>query len=160
MKYQQGDPHELKQKFWKAMAHSPFVMLQLDADPDTAAPMTAQLDKQANSAIWFFTYRDNRFAEMGPATVTFSSKDHAIFARFHGVLIEETSRERLNEEWSNATEAWFPNGKNDPNLLFLRMNLGNASIWSAELGAINTAKLKLGVDVTDEAGKNYVDTTL
>ena len=51
MQYDQGDPAELKEKFWSAMTQSSLVMLQLDGDQDSAAPMTAQLDKDANSAI-------------------------------------------------------------------------------------------------------------
>ncbi|WP_239806823.1 pyridoxamine 5'-phosphate oxidase family protein [Croceicoccus hydrothermalis] len=158
--YDQGDADELKHEFWEKMAKSPFVMLQLDADPDSAAPMTAQLDKHADSAIWFFTYRDNRFATMGPATATFASKDHELFARFHGVLSEETSRERLEKEWSNSVEAWFPNGKDDPNLLMMRMDLGDASIWSGELGAITTAKMMLGMDITDDTKGGKAETAL
>ena len=82
MKYDQGSPDELKDKFWKTLSDSPFVMLQLDADPDTAAPMTAQLDEDANHAIWFFTSKDNRFAAGGPATATYSGKGHELHARF------------------------------------------------------------------------------
>ncbi len=67
MKYTQANPADIRDKFWKALADSPFLMLQLDTDADSAAPMTAQLDKQANHAIWFFTSRSNRFAALGPA---------------------------------------------------------------------------------------------
>lgn len=154
------DPEKMKKDFWKAMSHSPFVMLQLDADADSAAPMTAQLDKDADSAIWFFTYRDNRFAAAGPATATFADKGHDLFARFHGVLTEETSRERLDKQWSKQVEAWFPEGKDDPRLLMLRMDLGDASIWSAELGALATAKMLLGVDVTKDVKGNKLETSL
>lgn len=160
MKYDQGDPQELKDKFWKAMAASPYVMLQLDDDPDSAAPMTAQLDKDANSAIWFFTSRSNRFAAMGGATATFASKGHDVFARFHGVLVEETSREVLDEHWNNFVEAWFPGGKDAPDLLMLRMNLGDASIWAGELGAFNTVKMALGMDVTKSIKGGFTETTL
>ncbi|WP_066556975.1 pyridoxamine 5'-phosphate oxidase family protein [Croceicoccus bisphenolivorans] len=154
------DPAKLKHEFWEEMSDSPFVMLQLDADPDSAAPMTAQLDKSADSAIWFFTSRDNRFAAKGPATATFSAKDHDLFARFHGVLSEETSRERLDKQWSRQVEAWFPGGKDDPKLLMLRMDLGDASIWSAELGALTTAKMLVGKDVTQDVQDKQVETTL
>lgn len=160
MKYDQGNPEELKDKFWRAMAASPYVMLQLDADEESAAPMTAQLDKDANHAIWFFTYRDNRFAEMGPATVTFSSKGHDVFARFSGTLVEETSRERLEKQWNNFVEAWFPGGKSDPNLLMLRMDLGDAAIWAGEMGVVGTAKMALGMDVTDDVKGGYTETQL
>ncbi|AKM09741.1 pyridoxamine 5'-phosphate oxidase family protein [Croceicoccus naphthovorans] len=160
MKYDQGDPKELKHEFWESLVDSPFLMLQLDADPDSAAPMTAQLDKHADSAIWFFTTRDNRFAKMGPATATFSSSGHDCFARFEGVLSEETSRERLEKQWSNMVEAWFPEGKDDPNLLMLRMDLGDASIWSGKLGAFNVARMMLGMDVTDHIKGGHVETAL
>lgn len=160
MKYDQGNPQELKDKFWKAMAASPYVMLQLDQDQDSAAPMTAQLDKDAAHAIWFFTSRDNRFAAKGPATATFAAKGHDLFARFAGTLVEETSRERLDKQWNNFVEAWFPGGKDDPDLLLLRMELGQASIWGGELGALATVKMALGMDVTDDIKGGYAQTAL
>ena len=160
MKYSEGNPDELKQKFWKALASSPFLMLQLDSDPNSTAPMTAQLDKDANHAIWFFTYRDNHFAKMGPANASFASEDHKIFARFHGTLVEETSQERLEKQWDNTVEAWFPKGKSDPNLLMMRMDLGDATIWDSDLGLTNAVKMMLGMNVTDDVGENHAHTTL
>lgn len=160
MNYSQGNPAEIKDKFWHAMADSAFVMLQLDSDPDTAAPMTAQLDKDAHHAIWFFTGRDNRFAQAGPATATFSAKGHDVFARFHGNLVEETSRERLDKQWSKFVEAWFPGGKDDPNLLMLRMDLGDASIWAGDIGLLGVAKMALGMDVRDDVKGQFAETTL
>ena len=133
MKYAEGHAAELKDKFWHEMGGSSFVMLQLDAEPGSAAPMTASLDKHANHAIWFFTGRDSHWAAKGAATATYASKGHDLFARFAGTLTEETDKARLDKQWSNFVEAWFPGGKDDPNLLFLRMDLGDAEIWSASL---------------------------
>jgi general stress protein 26 len=160
MQYSDGKPDELKEKFWHALEASSFVMLQRDADPESAAPMTASLDKNANHAIWFFTSRDNRFAAKGPATATFASKGHDLFARFSGLLVEETDKARLDKQWSNFVEAWFPGGKQDPNVLFLRMDLGQAAIWSADQGLLTTAKMALGMDVRDDVKGSYAETTL
>ena len=160
MQYSQGKPDALKEKLWHALAASSYVMLQRDADPESAAPMTASLDRDAHHAIWFFTGRDNRFAAKGPATATFAAKGHDLFARISGVLVEETDKARLDQQWSNFVEAWFPGGKQDPNLLFLRMDLGHASIWSGELGLLTTAKMALGMDVRDDVEGQYVETTL
>lgn len=160
MKYAEGNPQELKDKFWKELAGSPYVLLQLDSDPDSAAPMTASLDKDANSAIWFFTGRDSRWAELGAATATYAAKGHDLFARFNGTLTEETDRARLDKQWSNFVEAWFPGGKDDPNLLFVRMDLGDASIWSGELGLLATAKMALGMPIKDEVAGKHVETVL
>lgn len=157
--YNEGNAAELKTKFWHAMEHSAFVMLELDADPDTTAPMTAQLDKDAHSAIWFFANKQSRFAEMGAATAAFSAKGHDLFARFHGNLVHETSRERLDKQWSNFVEAWFPGGKDDPNLVMLRMDLGDATIWDAAMGPITFSKMALGMDVRSDV-KGHVTTNL
>lgn len=154
------DTERLKHKFWTALADSPFLFLQLDGDPRTAVPMTAQLDSDAKGAIWFFTSRDRHLATGGPATATFAGKGHDLFARFTGTLSEETDRARLDEEWSKPNEAWFPGGKGDPNLLMLRMDLREAEIWNADIGFIDTAKMLLGFDIRDETADDHAETTL
>jgi general stress protein 26 len=160
MKYDQGNAEELKQKFWTAFADSPFVFVSLQSTANDAVVMTAQLDKDANSAIWFFTSKDNHLAEMGPATCTFASKDHDMFARFEGTLTEETSRERLDKQWSNFVEAYFPGGKDDPNLLMLRMDLGNAELWAADQGILTTAKMAMGMNVRDDVADSHAEAAL
>ncbi|MFM5916696.1 MAG: pyridoxamine 5'-phosphate oxidase family protein [Novosphingobium sp.] len=160
MDHAHENPEELKEKFWKKLSASPFVMLELDDDRDSPTPMTAQLDEDAHHAIWFFTGRNKGFARMGPATANFSSKGHDLFARFDGTLVEETSRERLDKHWSQMIEAWFPGGKDDPNLLMLRMDLGNAKIWDSDLGLIGTAKMFLGLDTRKEAQGHVTETAL
>lgn len=154
------DTADLKRKFWKSLADSPFLFLQLDADPDSAVPMTAQLDKDANGTIWFFTSKQHNLARGGPATATFIAKDHQIFTRFRGVLTTETSRERLDKEWGKPMEAWFPGGKDDPDLLMLRMDLGQAEIWNSDLGFFDNAKMLMGFDTRDDARKEHTETTL
>jgi general stress protein 26 len=151
---------EMKTAFWQALAKSPFVMLTRDDDPASAAPMTAQLDKDANSAIWFFTSRDNRFAALGEATGVYAAKDHSLFARFAGTLVEEVSEAVKDRLWDNTVEAWFPKGKSDPNLLLIRMELGDASIWGAEMGTFNVIKMLLGQDVRHSVSGQHAETML
>ena len=152
------DAEELKEKFWKTLSASPFVMLQLDADPASAAPMTAQLDKDAHHAIWFFTSPENRFAALGPATATYSGKGHELHARFAGTLTEESDAARKDALWNTFVAAWFPEGQ--ASALLLRMDLGDASIWSGEVGVFNTAKMMLGLNVRDDIKGGYAEVAL
>ena len=126
MKNSEGNPDELKEKFWKALASSPYLFLQLDGDSATAVPMSPQLDEDANHAIWFFTQKKSKFAALGAVTATFESKGHDLFARFDGNLSVETSRERFEQFWNNFVAAWYDGGKDDPDILFPRQrgNLG------------------------------------
>lgn len=160
MKHRQGDPDELKKKFWKALADSPYLFLQLDGDSSTAVPMSPQLDKEANSAIWFFTQKRSKFAALGPVTATFEGKGHEMFARFDGTLAVETSQERFDQFWNNFVEAWYDGGKDDPDILFLRMDLGQAEIWNGDMGLLDTAKMVLGMTVHEDAKQQHAETTL
>ena len=157
MKYNDGKADELKTTFWKALADSPYLFLQVDGDTASAVPMNPQLDKDADSAIWFFTHKDSDFAQLGNATATFQGKGHEVYARFHGTLVKEDSRERFEQFWDNFVEAWYEGGKDDPNILFLRMDLGDAEIWDSDLGVMTTAKMAMGKTVIEEQEKQHVD---
>ena len=159
MKHTQGNPEELKKKFWRALADSPYLFLQRGGDSSTAVPMSPQLDKDANSAIWFFTHTKSKFAALGPVTATFQGKGHDMFARFDGTLTVETSKERFDQFWNNFVEAWYDGGKTDPDLLFVRMDLGEAEIWDGDIGLLNTAKMALGMYVEDKAEERHVKET-
>lgn len=155
MRTQTGKADELKTEFWKALDSSPFLFLQLDGQPGTAVPMSPQLDKDANSSIWFFTHTKSDFCKLGPVTATFQGKGHEMFARFTGTLSRETSQERFNQFWNNFVEAWYDGGKDDPDIVFLRMDLGEAEIWNGDIGLLNTAKMALGMNVHEEAEKEH-----
>ncbi|ANU07871.1 pyridoxamine 5'-phosphate oxidase family protein [Paraurantiacibacter namhicola] len=147
---------ELKTKFWKSLADSPFLFLERSDESGTAVPMSAQLDKDADSAIWFFTHTKSAFAKLGPATATFQGKGHEMYARFNGNLVKETSQERFDQFWNNFVEAWYEGGKDDPDILFLRMDLGTAEIWDADIGLLNVAKMALGKYVQPEQEEQHV----
>jgi len=124
-------------------------------------PMSPQLDKDANHAIWFFTHTKSKFAALAPVTATFQGKGHDMFARFTGTLAVETNKERFDKFWNNFVEAWYDEGKTDPDLLFVRMDLGEAEIWDGDVGLLNTAKMALGITVHAEAEERHVkETTL
>ena len=146
---------DIKQQFWKALAHSPFVMIGLTAAGEHSAPMTAQLDKDADGSIWFFTTRDNRLAAGGPAMMQFASKGHELFACVSGTVTEESSRAQLDKLWSNQAAAWFDGGKDDPRLVMLRFDLDDGELWASELGVVGMFKMMAGLKIApEEAGKH------
>ena len=139
------DTNEIRHDFWKALDDSPFLMVGLENDPAHAIPMTAQLDKSANSAFWFFTAKNNRLAKGGRAMAQFASKGHDIFACIRGTLNEETNRMILDKLWSNAVKAWYKGGKDDPNLLLLRFDLEDAEVWEADASLKGMFKMLTGM---------------
>jgi len=147
------DRDEIREEFWESIADSPFVMMALDSGREHSIPMRAQLDKDANSSIWFYTSRDNRLAKGGPAMMQFISKGHDLFACVSGNLTEETDPAIIDKHWSKPVEAWYEQGRQDPSLLMLRLDLGDAEIWEADPGVVGMFKMMTGMTMDgDEMG--------
>ena len=125
---------DIRKAFWKALDASPYVMVGMTGEREHHIPMNAQLDKDANSAWWFFTATDNRLAAGGPAMAQFASKGHDLFACISGTLRREEDRAVLDRLWNNGIVAWYPGGKDDPRLTLLCMDCDDAQVWISQSG--------------------------
>jgi general stress protein 26 len=148
---------KIRAEFWEAFSNSPFIMLALEGGNEHAEPMTAQLDKDANHAIWFYCARGNRVAKGGRAMAQYQSKGHEVFACLSGTLVEEHDRAIFDKHWSHPVEAWFPGGKDDPQLMMLRFDIDDAEVWTADLSLTGKFKLLTGNEIqSEEAGQHAV----
>lgn len=155
-----GDEQEVRDRMWKKMAGSPFLMVRLDNSDDHAEPMTAQLDEDANSAFWFYTSKDNRIAPGGPAMAQYVSKDHKIFACIRGTLRQESDPAVIDRYWNNAVEAWFEHGRQDPDLLMMRFDLEDAEIWEGDESLTGKFKMLTGATIQPSEAGRHVEAQL
>ncbi|MET0371254.1 MAG: pyridoxamine 5'-phosphate oxidase family protein [Sphingobium sp.] len=151
---------DIRERFWTELSQSPFLMVERVEGSDHAIPMTAQLDPSANHAFWFYTSRDNRLAAGGPAMAQFAAKDHYLFACIEGTLVEESDPAVIDRYWSKDVEAWYQGGRNDPNLLMLRFDLGTAEIWRADMSLKGVFKQLFGGDVQEEMKGKHAEVAL
>lgn len=141
---------ELEAKFWKALGADMTMMLGLDGVEDGhARPMTAQFEDD-HGPIWFFTARDTALVQgVGKgkrAIATFASKGHDLFATVHGQVSLDNDRAVIDRLWNRFIAAWYPGGKDDPNLALLRLDAERAEIWLNESSVFAGIKMLLGVD--------------
>jgi general stress protein 26 len=146
---------DTQDKFWKEFASSPYIMMRLNGSNEHAEPMTAQLDKDAHHAVWFYLARDNRIAAGGTAIGQVATRRHDVFASITGTLTEETDPSVREKHWDNVVEAWFPNGKNDPNVLMHRFDIDDSEVWISDTSLQGGLKRLVGVGVNaHEAGEH------
>jgi len=146
---------DIKETFWKAFQSSPFIMMRLEGSSEHAEPMTAQLDKEAHHAVWFFLKEGNRIAKGGRAMGQVMTKGHDVFACIDGTLVPETDRARREKQWDNSVEAWFPNGLDDPSVLMLRYDIQDGEVWASEHGLKAGFKMLTGTKIEPhEAGEH------
>ena len=142
-----ADERQLKQDLWKRMSDSPFVMLGLSGGGRHGEPLTAQLDKDQVDTLFFFVGKDNRLAEGGAAMAQFVSKGHDYFASLSGKVIVHNDFAIIEKLWSRQVEAWFPGGKDDPNLALLRFDIEDAELWEADMSLGGKVKMLFGADI-------------
>jgi general stress protein 26 len=143
--------HDLEAKFWKALKSDMTMMLGLDGvDDGHTRPMTAQFEDN-RSPVWFFTSKDNALvAALGGGTsraiASFTAKDHDLFATVHGRLTIDTDRAVIDRLWNAFIAAWYKGGKDDPDLVLLRLDAERAEIWLNESNILAGIKMLLGAD--------------
>jgi len=152
-----ADIKELKQHLWAKMASSPFVMVGLVDSPQHHIPLTAQLDADQVDTLFFFAAKDNRLAPGGRAMVHFVAKGHDYFACLDGDIRIDNDFAQIDKLWNKHVEAWFPGGKDDPNLALLRFDIDSAELWEADMSLGGLAKMLFGGKLKgDEEGSHAV----
>jgi general stress protein 26 len=145
---------EIESKLWKALATDRTVMLALEGvDEGHSQPMTAQVD-DSRSVLWFFGARNSDLVHaLGTrhrALLHFASKGHDLFASLHGELSEDRDRKTIDRLWNRHVAAWYPQGKDDPQLILLRFEPERAQVWLDETSLVAAIKIMMGRDPRKE----------
>ena len=156
-----ADTQAIKEHFWKKLADSPFVMIGPIDGGAHSEPLTAQLDKDQVDTLFFFIGKDNRLASGGKVMAQFVSKGHDFFACLSGNARVDNDFAMIDKLWSKQVEAWFPGGKDDPNLALLRVDIDDAEMWEADMSLTGKVKMLFGgtVNPSEEGSHARVGTT-
>jgi general stress protein 26 len=150
-------PQQVAEKFIAKLKDSPFVMIGLDSGGHSE-PLTAQLDDDQPNTLFFFTGRDNRIAGGGAAMAQFVGKGHDFFACLAGTVAQDDDRAQVDKLWNKQVEAWFPDGKSDPNLTLLRFDISSAELWETDIALSGRVKMLFGgtIDASESSSHAVV----
>ncbi|MBC9032777.1 pyridoxamine 5'-phosphate oxidase family protein [Sphingomonas sp. JC676] len=149
-----ADIAELKKHLWSKLSASPFLMIGLEGG-EHSVPLTAQLDEDQVDALFFFIGKDNRLAKGGMAMAQFVAKGHDYFACLSGTAKIDNDFGTIDKLWNKQVEAWFPGGKDDPNLALLRFDIDSAELWETDMSLSGKVKMLFGGKVrSDESGSH------
>jgi general stress protein 26 len=150
----QHSPQEIAAKFLEKLRSSPFVMIGL-IDGEHSEPMTAQIDDDQPNTLFFFAGRDNRIAKGGDAMAQFVGKGHDFFACLAGSVTTENDPAQIDKLWNNQVEAWFPGGKQDPNLTLLRFDIDSAELWETDISISGRVKMLFGGTIHGDESSSH-----
>ena len=85
--------------------------------------------------IYFFTKRSSDLVAAigmgGKAHFCLVGKDHDYHACLSGPIVQSNDRAAIERHWSAMISAWFPGGKEDPELTLLEFTPNAAEVWAS-----------------------------
>ncbi len=103
-----------------------------------ARPMVApKLDTQEefDGALYFFTGASSPKVDEIKANpqvlLTYANPDKQSYVSLSGQATIVRDAAKVDELWTKEIEAWFPQGKADPNLVLIRFDAEEAEYWDA-----------------------------
>jgi general stress protein 26 len=107
--------------------------------PPHLCPMHVQEVDEAGD-LWFFSGADsthNKQVATDPQVqLVFCNPSSIEYLFIYGSTTISKDRTKVDELWSKMAEAWFPEGKNDPNLTLLQVRPSQAHYWDTENGKL------------------------
>lgn len=148
------DRKDIEARLWKTLDHERIGMLGLVGQGSGYFhPMTAFCEDEVRT-IWFFTRRDTELVRSlvqgGKAMFNLVAKDRELWACIGGTITEQHDAGRIDKYWGPVVSAWFPDGKDDPELTLLRLDPDDAEVWIANQGPIRFAFEIAKANLTDQ----------
>jgi len=128
---------DLKEEFWGRMAGVRSAMLGIKGQGRLVA-MSPRVDKDLPGDVWFITANGTELGksvQSGPQTAQLVIVDDGagLYADLEGTLTHCTDQKALDEVWNSSAEAWFDDGKTDPQVCLMRFSpaMGEISVTPA-----------------------------
>jgi general stress protein 26 len=103
-----------------------------------ARPMAA-IDHD-EGALWFTTHDDSRkireIASDPRVSIQYADTDGQNYVSVTGCAREVRDRAKIEELWMEPLRTWFPEGKDDPHVTLIHVDLETAEYWDSPSGVI------------------------
>jgi general stress protein 26 len=96
-------------------------------------PLSTQAAEFDGERLWFFTSaRSPKIQEIKrnkKVNVAYASKDRNVYVSVTGDARMNKDRARIDEFWSDAYKAFWPRGKEDPDVVLLEVTVRSVEYW-------------------------------
>ncbi|HEY3329718.1 MAG TPA: pyridoxamine 5'-phosphate oxidase family protein [Capsulimonadaceae bacterium] len=103
-------------------------------------PMATQ-EAEFDGTLWFLTGKDTHKVDDINAdyevNVSYSGKSSS-YVSVSGTATFTQDSTKIDELWSELYKAWFPKGKEDPNILVLKVEVNSAEYWESPSSPVAT----------------------
>jgi general stress protein 26 len=117
-----------------------FAMLTtIDGGVLRSRPMQTQ-DFEFNGDLWFFTssktHKTEEIESDNRVNVAYASPATNTYVSVSGTAEIVKDKAKIDEYWNDILKAWFPEGKDSPDLVLLKVSVEQAEYWDAPSSTI------------------------
>jgi len=98
-------------------------------------PMSANGEIDPDGDLWFFTgvssHKVTEIKKSPRVNVSFADPKNQKYVSLTGTAELVRDRKKIEELWKPEFKMWFPEGKDDPEIALLRINLEKAEYWDS-----------------------------
>jgi general stress protein 26 len=120
------------------------MMSTIDANGEIHSRPMATQDEPFNGTLWFLTGKVSEkvyeIRQSQKITLDYADPGNSKYITLRGTASVTNDRAKIDEMWNPLYKAWFPNGKDDPNITVLRVDVTEGEYWEA-----NSSKLIMGI---------------
>lgn len=106
-------------------------------------PMSSNGDIDQNGDIWFFTglssHKVSEISDTPRVNVSFADPANQNYVSVTGRAKLIRDPQKIDELWRPQFQMWFPEGKNDPNVALLKVQVEKAEYWDSPSSTIGYA---------------------
>jgi general stress protein 26 len=110
------------------------MMTSLDGSHLRSRPMRGHVDR-ATHQLWFFTkassHKVEEIAKEHEVNLAYSHPDKEEYVSLSGRAVMIRDRARVEQLWNPFVAAWFPEGKGDPDVALIRVDVEQGEYWDS-----------------------------
>ena len=127
---------EQSQEIWELIKRYKVAMLTtIDNGVLRARPMY-RVQKSFHGTLWFFAAKSSakieELQQCEEVCLTYSDPDQGTFISLSGKAGFTNDKALIEKFWGSFARPWFKEGKNDPDVALIEINVSQAEIWDAE----------------------------
>ncbi len=121
------------EKIWSLIKATKFAMLVTEDDGYLRGRPMAASQQSFDGTLWFFTHASSHkvseVAQDDRVCVTYAETSRQDYVSLSGKAVLVQDRATIDAHWSEILKAWFPNGKDDPDVALLKVTVEQAEYW-------------------------------
>lgn len=108
------------------------MLVTADEDGNLRSRPMQTLQIEGSDLLFLTGYASGKTYEIksdSQVNVSFADESNKVYVSVSGIATVSKDQQKIDELWNEAFKAWFPEGKEDPNVAVLRVKVTGAEYW-------------------------------